>query len=69
MLPGMIEVIVGITPASFVADPFAVGVNVRSIWMSTLVNVVFRRRVWRSYRCGTVSGRMSTAAFMVLRER
>jgi hypothetical protein len=72
MLPGMIEVVVGIAAAGVVADPFSIGVNVRSIRMSGLIVEV--PGLWcgmrRSHRRGTVSGDVSTAAdFVVLCKR
>lgn len=63
--PGMIDVIVGIVLAGVVADPFAVGVDMRSVGMAGFVDIVsifdgmsvgfgrrrtMRRRVrWRSF--------------------
>ena len=68
MLPGMIEVVVGIAAACVVADPFSVGVNVRSIRMTGLIVEV--PGLWcgmrRSHRRGTVSGDVSTAADVVM---
>src|SRR5580704_11612542 len=37
MFPGMIDMVVGIVTARIVSDPFIVGVNVRSLRMTTLV--------------------------------
>ncbi len=48
MLPGMIEVIVGIIAASVVANPFAVGMDVRSFRMANPVGVFW------SFRWGAV---------------
>jgi hypothetical protein len=39
VLPGMIEVIVGITRAGIVSDPPAVGVNVGRVWMPRFVAI------------------------------
>ena len=69
VLPGMIEMIVGIVAAGVVADPFAVGMNVWSIGMSAFIDIVWRPGVGHFYRSGTVGGRSSAADIMVLRER
>jgi hypothetical protein len=58
VLPGMVEVVVNIVMAGVVADPFAVGVNVRRVGMACLVVEV--RSLGRWMRCarrfGTVGG-------------
>jgi hypothetical protein len=70
VLPGMIEVIVGIAAAGVVADPFVVGVNVGSVGMSSFVAemAVVLRWMRCAYGRRTVSGNVSSA-FMALRER
>jgi hypothetical protein len=50
VLPGMIEVIVRIILAGVVADPLAVGVDVRSFGMALFVGVFYRRRLF-AVRC------------------
>lgn len=45
VLPGTIEVIVGIATAGIVSDPPAVGVNVRRVWMPRFVAKAARSSV------------------------
>src|SRR5882724_10212858 len=70
VLPGVIEVIVGIAAAGVMADPLVVGVNVGSVGMSSFV--IEMAVVLRWMRCAhgrrTMGGDVSSA-FMVLRER
>ena len=70
VFPSMIEVIAGIIAAGVVADPFAVGVNMRRIGMSRLVVEVsvFLSRMRLPNRSRTAGGYVSsTAATVVLR--
>ena len=72
VLPGMIEVVVGIIAAGVVADPLAVGVNVRNIGVPRFVveMAVVLRRMGCSHRCGSVRGNVPAAfASVVLRDR
>jgi len=68
VLPGMVEVVVNVVAASVMADPFAVGVDVRSVWVTGLVVEVtllrgcvcgcgMRSACWR----GTVGGDVSSS--------
>ena len=66
VLPGMVEVVVNVVAASVMADPFAVGVDVRSVRVTGLVVEVtllrgcgcgMRRACWR----GTVGGDVSSS--------
>jgi hypothetical protein len=68
VFPGMIEVHAGIVTAGVVADPFAVGVNVRRVGMSPFVAQVRGSRFRDMYRSGAVGRNVSGAAadFMTL---
>jgi hypothetical protein len=64
MFPGMIEMIVSIIPARFVANPFAVGMNVGSVGMPRFVVVVLTtlgHRMGSARRSGTVRGGVPAA--------
>lgn len=58
MFPGMVEMIVNVVTAGIVANPFAVGVNVRRVGMASPVVKVRSRRggMRRARRFGTVGG-------------
>ncbi|MFZ1005926.1 MAG: hypothetical protein WAN65_03760 [Candidatus Sulfotelmatobacter sp.] len=58
VLPGMVEVVVNIVMAGIVANPFAVGVNVRCVGMASLIVEVrcLRGGMRRARRFGTVGG-------------
>ena len=64
VLPGMVEVVVNIVMAGVVADPFAVGVNVRRGGMASLVVEVRGLRRWMgcARRLGTVGGDVGDSA-------
>ena len=74
VLPGMVEVVVDVVMAGVVADPFAVGMNVRRVGMAGLV--VEMRSLRRWMRCargfGTVGwdvGRSATDLTVMLGQR
>ena len=50
VLPRVIEVVVGVPRTGFVSDPFAVGVNVRSIRVPGRIAIVLRLRTGRCMR-------------------
>ena len=58
VFPGMIEVVVSVAAPGVVADPFAVGMNVRRVGMSALVVevTVLRGGMRSAHRRGTVVG-------------
>ena len=58
VLPGMVEVVVNIVMAGVVADPFAVGVNVRRVGMVSLIVEVRGLRGWMgcARRLGAAGG-------------
>jgi hypothetical protein len=66
VLPGMVEVVVNIVMAGVVADPFAVGVDVRSVGMASFVGIVsiFDGMSVGLGRRGTVSRRMRRRSFV-----
>jgi hypothetical protein len=79
VLPGMIQVIVRIIGAGIVADPFIVGVNVRSIGMAIFVDVFWWRRMlfrlggsramrWNVATAYAVNGRRRSRRMFFLRE-
>ena len=47
MFPGMIDVVVSIIGAGVVSDPFAIRVNVGSVWVPGLVTISVRAWCWR----------------------
>lgn len=79
VLPGMIQMIVGIVAAGIVADPFVVGVDVRSVGMAILVDIfwwcrmLFRLGRSRAMRrnvasADAVNGRRRSLRMFFLRE-
>jgi hypothetical protein len=58
MLPGMTEMVVGIIPARVMPDPVAVGVNVRGIWVSS---VIIECAVWLTSKGSWTMGRDESA--------
>jgi hypothetical protein len=60
----MVEVVVNIVMAGIVADPFAVGVNVRRVGMASLVVEVRSLRGWMrcARRFGTVGRNVGGSA-------
>src|ERR1700733_6846305 len=64
MLEGMIEVKAGVIPPGLVSNPFAIGVNVGSFGMASLVAETVRgrgRRMSCPRRCGPVRRNVSPA--------
>jgi hypothetical protein len=64
VLPGMIEVIVNVVASGVVADPFAVGVNVRRVGMAGMIVEMLRRGVRRARRRRTVLGNVAYAGML-----
>jgi hypothetical protein len=64
----MIEVVAAIVAAGVVANPFAVGMNVRCVGMPALVveMTIFRRRMRISHRRGSVGWDMPATNFTVV---
>ena len=52
VLPGMVKMVVNVVTAGIVANPFAVGVNVRCVGMASLVVEVRGLRRWMKCACG-----------------
>ena len=68
VLPGMVQVVVGIIAAGIVTDPFSIAVDMRGVRMPITIFKVFGIRMWGSHRNGSMRGNVSAADVVVLSE-